>query len=273
MKYNLLFLDMDGTLKKEPNDISAVNKETIALACKANIKIMIASGRSKELILPTVKELQLDQYGDSFTVALNGAHIIDNRTGNTLKTQEISRDIIYELFNYAYELEISCHVYTESYIYFSSINRLFRWYQKGGCISKLIDWERVDMGIEEPPLKLFLSHENREKLIAFQKLMEEKTKGILNAEFSTANSLEYTSVKASKGLGMEYICRLLDQPLSEAIAVGDGENDISMLQMAGLGIAMKNALDTVKKAADTVTEHTCIENGVSEVIHKYFLNT
>lgn len=269
--YELIFLDMDGTLKQEPEGISQRNKEAILLACKAGKKVSIASGRNKTLIMPTVKELQLDQFGQSYSVALNGALIIDNRTGSTLHSVPISFELVRQLFKTSFELGIHCHVYTENNVYFAFNNQAFHWYQSQGCNCILVDKESDTLGIRETPLKAFIQSKNRDELVLFQRTMAPFAEGQLTAEYSSLYSLEYTSVNASKGLGLAYVCKQFQLPIEKAIAAGDGENDMSMLQMAGLGVAMKNALDTVKAVADTITERTCKEDGVTEIIYKYLL--
>jgi Cof subfamily protein (haloacid dehalogenase superfamily) len=271
MNYDMLFLDVDGTLKQEPYPISDKNKMAILTACKAGKKISIASGRNKYLILKTVRELKLDEFGASYTVALNGAHILENQTGKTLHVVPFPIALTRLLYEKAYELQATCHVYTENYAYFNYMDQQYTWYQNEGCTCYLVDLDKADLGFREEPLKFIVCSKEPLLLEQFKKDMNSITKGILNAEFSTAYSLEYTSVHASKGLGMEYVCRLYGQPASKAIAAGDGENDISMLKMSGLGIAMKNALASVKEIADTVTDCTCRENGVTEIIHKYLL--
>lgn len=270
MSYELLFLDMDGTLKQEPDQISETNKEAIRLACQIGKKVMIASGRNRDLILTTIRELHLDKYGESFTIALNGAHIIDN-TGRTLHTEPISLTLTRYLFEKAFEYEISCHVYTENYVYFNYRDFQFEWYQKNGCECRLVTMEHPELDLKEIPLKFYLFSKDEDKLKLYKQETEKVTNGILNAEFSSRYSLEFTSIHASKGLGLEYVCGLFGLPLASAIAAGDGENDISMLKMAGLGIAMKNALDSVKAIADTITKRTCKEDGVTEIIEDYLI--
>lgn len=269
--YELLFLDVDGTLKQEPHPISEVNKETIDRACRAGKKISIASGRNRDLILRTIKELKLDEYGSSYTIALNGAHIFENRSKKTLRIVSISLELTRFLFEKAFEFGISGHIYTENYAYFNYQDSQFDWYKKEDCRSELADMNREDLGLLEPPLKFILMSRESGLLDRYKEEVLPVTSGILNAEFSSRYTLEFTSVYASKGLAMGYIASLHGYPVSSAIAVGDGENDISMLKMAGLGIAMKNALDSVKAVADTITERTCREDGVSEIIEKYLL--
>jgi hypothetical protein len=271
MSYELIFLDVDGTLKQEPYTISDRNKDAILTALRAGKKVSIASGRNKDLILQTVKELRLDEAGDSFTVALNGAHIVENRTGRTLHTVPIPLQLTRFLYEKSYEYGISSHVYTENLVYFNYQDNQYEWYGKQGCRCRLVQMDREDLGFVETPLKFLLISKDREKLEAVKRAAVPVTTGILNAEFSSIYTLEFTSVHASKGLGMEYVCRLHNLPLSKVIAAGDGENDISMLKLAGLGIAMKNALDPVKASADAVTTRTCKEDGVTEIIEEYLL--
>lgn len=227
MNYDLLYLDVDGTLKQEPNQISDVDKEAIIRACSAGKKVSIASGRNKNQILNTIRELQLNNYGSSYSVALNGAHIIDNHTGFTLHTVPICPNLTYRLFLKAYELDVSCHVFTENQVYFNFNDHQFDRYKKVGCDCRFVDMGSPDLGLLEEPLKFFVTSNDREKLECFQREMHEATKMSLKAEFSSEYSLEYTSINASKGLGMEYICNLFGKSTLEAVVAGDGENDIS----------------------------------------------
>lgn len=270
--YELIFLDMDGTLKQEPFGISDINKEAVIAACLAGKKVSIASGRNKSLIMPTVKELKLDQYGQSYSVALNGAHIIDNLTGGTIHTVPLPFPLVKKLFDLAAQLGIHCHVYTENYAYFLSQNERYAWYDSQGCQCFLVDLNKDDLGISEIPLKVFIASDDHNELATFQMEAEKFTSGILAAEYSSLTSLEFTSIETSKGHGLSYVCNQFAWTKDNAIAMGDGENDLSMLKTAGLGVAMKNALDTVKAEADAVTERTCIEHGVAEIIYKKLLN-
>lgn len=271
MKYELLFLDVDGTLKQEPHPISQANKDAILEAMKAGKKVSITSGRNRDMILRTVEELQLNKFGEAYTIALNGAHIVENKTGRTLHTEPIPVDLTRYLFELANEHEVSCHVYTENYVYFNYNDFQFEWYQNEGCDCYLVDLSREDMGLKEEPLKFFFFNKEFSKLETIRSIGEPVASSSCSVEYSSRYSLEFTSLKASKGLALEYVCGLFNLPISLSVAAGDGENDISMIKKAGLGIAMKNALDSVKAIADTVTQRTCKEDGVVEIIQEYLL--
>ena len=82
--------------------------------------------------------------------------------------------------------------------------------------------------------------------------------------------LEINASSVDKGTGLAALCDYLHIPLSDAIAIGDAENDVSMLRAAGLAVAMGNALDAVKAEADVIAPD-CDHDGVADVIERYLL--
>lgn len=90
--------------------------------------------------------------------------------------------------------------------------------------------------------------------------------------FSCDEYLEYCPLNTTKGKGIRFLCDILDIPLENTIAVGDERNDISLLEQAKLGIAVKNANDELKKNADIILEYTNNEDAIAEIIQKYILN-
>ena len=83
--------------------------------------------------------------------------------------------------------------------------------------------------------------------------------------------MEYTPAGVSKGSAVRNLCQYLGIPLEHAVAVGDEWNDISMIQAAGIGAAVKNAVDAVKEAADYVTQRDHNLDAVAEVIDRFLL--
>jgi hydroxymethylpyrimidine pyrophosphatase-like HAD family hydrolase len=88
-------------------------------------------------------------------------------------------------------------------------------------------------------------------------------------EFSLPIFLEIYNSKVSKGDALHKLCEILDLQRNEIVAVGDGENDLSMIQYAGLGVAMENATDILKKEANYITLSND-NNGISHVIQKFW---
>ena len=111
----------------------------------------------------------------------------------------------------------------------------------------------------------------REKLEKIKTMVEQGLKGKLNIFFSNTEFLEVTAIGATKGIAMLTLAKELGIAREEIIAIGDGENDISMLEEAGMGIAVANAVEIAKKAADIVTKATCDEDAIKEVIERFLL--
>lgn len=93
----------------------------------------------------------------------------------------------------------------------------------------------------------------------------------VNMEYSDSHSLEFTPIEAGKGNALKTVADAFKIPQEDTIAMGDGENDLSMLMSAGLSVVPSNALPSVKEKADVVSPYSCGEDAVAHVIRKYFL--
>ena len=110
------------------------------------------------------------------------------------------------------------------------------------------------------------------KNLSVLKCYVEKTAGdIFDLFYSSETYLELVKKGVSKGNALAATAQEANVPLAETIAIGDSDNDLSMILQAGLGVAMKNGEAHVKAAADYITERSCEENGVAEVIEKFIL--
>jgi len=101
--------------------------------------------------------------------------------------------------------------------------------------------------------------------------LRDQASGRCNTFFSTDHLLEYCPLEATKGAGLISVCGYLGISPEETIAVGDQNNDISMLRAAGLGIAVANATDEAKEAADLVLDKTNDQNAIAEIINKFLI--
>ena len=89
---------------------------------------------------------------------------------------------------------------------------------------------------------------------------------------SWANNIEVMAIGADKGSGLQTLCEKLGVPMEQVMAIGDNENDETMLKAAGLSVAMENATDHIKSICNTVTLD-CNHSGVGHAIEQYVLRT
>ena len=115
---------------------------------------------------------------------------------------------------------------------------------------------------------LAISLHDFEKLEAFRKGISGWAQGKIQTIYSSSIYLELFRHDAGKGSAVRFVCDYFGVPLSDAYAAGDADNDISMLEAAGTGIAMLNASEKVKRAADVVTELDHDKDGLAECMRK-----
>lgn len=142
--------------------------------------------------------------------------------------------------------------------------------RKSGLSYKLSD-NVLDVLEEEPQRVLLIALENRERLRRFQRDNLAWERGKCNSFFSCREYLEYCPVGTGKGTGVSDLLRILNMPADATVAVGDEQNDISMIQAAGIGIAMKNGIREVKDAVDYITEYDNNHDAIAEVIERFIL--
>lgn len=242
-KYRLLALDMDGTLLNHEQKISTENREWIAKAREAGVTVCLATGRGYEGLLPFAEELQLD----SPIVAVNGGELW-LRPGELHKRHLFNADDVSRMHALAlkYDARFYAHAVDGTYDIENWTDRV-----------EAHEW-----------MKCGYSSGSLEALAAIRQQLLDW--GGCEPTNSHPYNIEVNPEGISKARGLNEVCRLLGIQMSEIVAVGDSLNDIEMIRAAGFGVAMGNAQDAVKEAADAVTL-TNTEHGVAHVIRTYIL--
>lgn len=272
MNYKLVAIDMDGTLLNSNNEISKRTCDAIEAATKQGVHIVLATGR----ILKSAEHYAMDIDLNSYILACNGA-IIMNKSKDIIYSQPMNLDIAKKVMELGQELGIYYHFYDRSKFYSNIyIKEIANYYNTSTLKLK---GQSIDIDIFEDYNEL-LNRENfevykflfiddvKEKL---EKLRQELS-GFkeINVSSSWDNNLEIMDNRVSKGMGLDFLSKKLNIDPKEIIAIGDNENDLSMIQFAGLGVAMENGDEAIKNQADIVTR-TNDEDGVARIIEKYIL--
>jgi HAD superfamily hydrolase (TIGR01484 family) len=242
-KYKLVALDMDGTVLNEDQVISEENRHAIQAAINAGVAVMFATGRGIQSAKPFIDEIQLQ----APIVTVNGGEVWQ-APGVLLKRHLMDIKWIRHMHEISVELDTWFWAYAVEGVY----NR-DNW---PGEIDG-IDW-----------LKFGFYSENEAKLAGIRQELD--ALGVFEITNSHPFNLEINPFGVSKASGMHDVCELLGIEMSEVIAMGDSLNDMAMIKAAGLGVAMGNAQEEVKEAADVITA-TNHENGVAHIIRKYIL--
>jgi len=268
MKYKLLVVDIDGTLLGRDGSISAEHGEALAEVRRSGIRVSLSTGRAAQSCLPIIDQLSLDSYHIFFDGAL-----VSN-LGEEVYAEPLDSGVVREAVEFARLHDIDLELYSATHYFVERENwatEIHRQYFK-----------------LEPTVVDFADLWHRERiikggLITHSALQVAKARSFRfhfdrSLRFSVARSpafpgVEFTNVVApqvSKGKALEALASHLGVALSEVMAVGDEVNDIPLLSLAGLAVAMGNAPDEVKAVAQHITldvDH----NGLAVAIKRFLL--
>lgn len=269
--YKLLVIDIDGTLVANTSDISAENRAAVSEARRAGIHVGLCTGRSIVSCREMIDELGLQ---DNYHIFFDGALVTRVEDQQPVHTEYLEPALVGALVEYAWQHDIDLQLSTPRR-YFAERET---WTTKTkreyfsidttiGSLSGIWEREKViraDIVVREPG--------DQTKADGLRDCFEDR------AQFTEGHSLKFPEVKfvnvvapgMSKGKALEALSSQLDITVGEVMAIGDWLNDIPMITCAGLGVAMGNAHDEVKKAADYVTLNV-EEHGLAQAVRKYLL--
>ena len=269
MKYKLLVLDVDGTLLNDEREIS---KRTLAALLKVQqmgVRIVLASGRPTYGLMPLAKTLELGNYG-GFVLSYNGCQIIKAQNGEILFERRINPEMLPYLEKKARKNGFAIFTYHNDTLITDSPDNE---YIKNEALLnnlKIIKEDEFSTAIDFAPCKCMLVSDKEKALIGLEQHWEKRLAGTLDAFRSEPYFLEVVPCGVNKANTLGALLEHLEVTREEAIAVGDGVCDVTMLQLAGMGIAMGHSQDSVKVCADYVTASN-EEDGVALAVEKLIL--
>lgn len=269
MDYQMIVLDLDGTLTNKDKVITAKTKAALMNAQERGKTVVLASGRPTYGVMPLAKELELDKYG-GYILSFNGGTIINCKTEETVFSCLLPVESNEKIISLAKEHGVNILTYEGNCIVTGDASCPY--VEKEAVINRLEVRQVCDMReyVKFPVVK-FLMLDDGDYLA----LVEGKVKAALGKNYSVYRSepyfLEILPKGIDKALSLERLLEQLGITREQMIACGDGYNDLTMVKYAGLGVAMGNAVLPVRKAADYITL-TNEEDGIEHVVEK-FLNS
>ena len=275
---NLLFTDLDGTLLLKDSTVSDAMKQALERMTQAGHRLILTSGRPLPSILEVCGRIGLTEnrpspFPNMMIIANNGALIYDCSLQAPILEHRIAPEDIAFLEEKARQAGLHMHGYSESEIIctLEKENAELQFYR-----------QRIHMPVKYVPnlatalphgsYKLQVIHlTDHEALEQFRSSLLSCCEGRLQFIFSNDKYLEILPASAGKGNALRFVTDYLPAPRSHTFAAGDAENDISMLQAAHVGIAMRNASLEVKKAARLITRADNDHDGLLEVLNQYFV--
>lgn len=258
--YKAFFIDIDKTLLNSQGKVTAQTREAIEKAKEQGVGIFLISGRSR------AAAVKFQELSSRYIINSNGSDIYDCRQEKILYQSKIGPIFcrkLYEMaekedvvikFDFGPSRAVNHPAYLEDYeVELKNINPFLAQHQViqiGMCCEDLEKVEKIKNYVKQ------------------QTSLEVVNQFIWEVKDKVMQAIHITNPDVSKGNAMSNLCQHLKIDLRETVAIGDKINDISMIEKAGLGVAMENATENVKQAADFVT--TSNDNdGVAKVLNKF----
>lgn len=264
MKYKLVISDFDGTLLRRDDIISDETKSAIKEFVSSGGIFGISTGRSFESISKRLGELGLE--GRFPVMSCQGALSNDSESGTLLADIPMDKKAAVEFLLRAENMGLTCQFYTEKDVFVPELNKVNRYYFERTRLTPIAVEKVSDYALstQEKIYKTlcFINPGDRTRVIG-------KMQGIAGTQVFASHAMlvEAVSSHAGKGNGLIATCKAYGILPELSVAIGDELNDVEMIKAAGLGVAMANAVDEAKKAADYVTD-TNENDGVAKVLRK-----
>ena len=278
MSVKIIALDLDGTLLDSRKRLSRGNAEALAFAASKGALVVPTTGRFFGMMPESVRDLPFVRYA----ITINGAQVFDRETGEAIVRDEIALeraieimelldgfDVVYDCYrgNWGWmtaSLQDRAAAYATNEHYLKMVREFrnpvedlkahLRGSAAEGDVQKIMLFSRND----DP---------GAEELRAVEREMAAKFPEI-KVTSSTWNNLELNIASAHKGNALAKFAAHLGCTLGECMACGDGMNDFTMVEAAGIGVAMANAVEDVKRIADFIAKSND-EDGVAEAVYRF----
>ncbi|MCA0150871.1 Cof-type HAD-IIB family hydrolase [Rossellomorea vietnamensis] len=268
MSYKMIVLDLDDTLLRDDQTISKRTKDALIQAQEAGVKVVLASGRPTQGMRWVAEELKLDHYG-SYILPFNGSKIIDCKTNEEKYSRTLTAETAHSLYDISKREDVGILTYAEDAIIVEETNPFASIESDltGLPVKVVPDFKEAITG---PVVKALMLKE-ADHLAEVEKKLQAELDGELSVMRSKPFFLEFTQLGVTKGTSLDYLIKPMGIKPEEVMAIGDSYNDLTMIEFAGLGVAMGNAPDDIKEKADYVAAPN-MEDGVAEVVETFVLN-
>lgn len=268
INYGMIISDFDGTLVKDDGTVSQINKQAISKYIENGGIFAISTGRLPAGIVSRAKELGLK----GVVSCCQGSVILDIQTEELFLNGGIPNAIAVKICEKMEEMGLHIHVYGLWSYYSNMDDEPLKWYEN-------IVKHKAEL-VTDKPISTFVKENGLDvcKILAIvapsdNEKVREELKKMQFLGCSVTKSSEYLvevlNENYSKGTAVEFLAKRYNIPIEKVIGVGDQSNDVSMIQTAGLGVAVKNASESLKAEADYVCEYTNEEHAIARIIEKF----
>ncbi len=271
--YRLMLSDLDETLLTSDHHVPEINREAVRKARKKGLKFVPATGRGYEMTKEILHELEIDDVEGEYIISFNGGMILETKGFKELYFNGLSYEMVKQIFDFGKNYDVCMEIFTpEGCFLFNANQSEIDRKTKQKANFKVIDDYDMSFTKDMRIAKIIFQKMDVPYLKDLASKMTHITDGKVAVSYSSSRYLEFNALGVNKGAALKWLANYLQIPVEQTIAIGDNDNDITMLEQAGLGVAVACAQDHIKKVCQYVTKKDFYEGAVAETIDKFVLN-
>lgn len=271
-RYQLIALDIDGTLLNSEKELTPDTEAMVHRAFRAGKQVVLSTGRSFAELEEILQHFPEMRYG----ICESGALVFDRELEQPIAVHPIPLDIVCQAAEIARQRDVLIHIFQKGRPVISRhqmeqldayqipyFRSMFQRYSLQ--VTDALDY---CLALPAPSIeKINLYHHSTQERTVTQSLLSHLPLELVDSE---KTSLELSAAQVDKGRGLRELCAHLNIPVETTIAVGDSFNDAAILRAAGLAVGMGNAAEPVRRLCDVIVRD-CDHDGVAEAIRTHLL--
>lgn len=269
MTIKMIAIDIDGTLLNEKNELAPATIAAVQAATAQGIKVVLCTGRPLTGVQPYLDALKLSG-DDQYAITYNGS-VSQTVSGKMMTNHSLSYNDFIDLEALARKLQVHFQIETPDFIYTPNKDISAYTIAESMLVKMLIRYRAVGEISRDLTISKAMFVDHKDIIDRVNAEIPQEFRDRFYVVQSTPFFVEIMNKQASKGNTLGELATKLGFSADEVMAIGDQGNDLTMIDYAGLGVAMGNAIDEIKEAAQ-VTTLTNVEDGVAAAIHKYVLD-
>lgn len=269
--YKLIVSDIDETLIDTKGNLSQKNLQAIQQAQKLGVKFVPSTGRSFNNFQHILKQTGVHDLAEQYSISYNGGVITENKNNKLLSTAFLPAEIVIELFQLGLDHNLLIHLFTLDDIITYAMNEDEEAFLEGHIKINHLQEANIDHLKDTPILKINFQHLDRQFLQSIEESLTPDLKDLLDINYSSNRYIEFNPKGIHKGNALLKLMDLLNIKPEEVLSIGDNMNDRTMIEVAGTGVAVANAVPELLERADYICEKDHNNSAVAEAIHKFIL--
>lgn len=275
MTYKMLVSDLDETFLNDDGTIHEENVQMVKKAVAQGFKFVPNTGRSFESVQEMLKELDLYNQAGQYVISFNGSAIVENKNNRVIATKDMPISLAKQIFEAGVINDVvDVHIYTLNKLFIYNVSDSDKKYleTRGVAYENLSSDDLSFLDTAQPVMKVIFEHPDMQVRHQIHDAVIASVGGDqVEATYSSDRYVEFNLKGVDKGTASLLLGEKLGITQDEIMAIGDNNNDLKMIQAAGLGISVANGIPTIKEAADVVTARTNNEGAIAEVLNQFVL--